>query len=116
MKQKEYILCSAVWFNDHKQYKQQPTNIKEGFVITGRRHSDCYQTLTSITGDCDTFLKLNGITSDDCRKGAGFITNLNRFVDRKEGWSIAIENDQVIYGKEASDNGEDSILISENLY
>jgi hypothetical protein len=46
----------------------------------------------------------------------GFLTSLNRYVDRKEGWIIAKKNKQIQWGLEASENGEDSALISENLY
>lgn len=34
----------------------------------------------------------------------------------QEGWKIAKENNQIQWGLEASENGEDSQLISENLY
>ena len=35
---------------------------------------------------------------------------------QKEGWKIAKENNQIQWGLSASENGEDSQLISENLY
>jgi hypothetical protein len=50
------------------------------------------------------------------RDNQGFLTSLNRYVDRKEGWIIAKKNKQIQWGLEASENGEDSALISENLY
>ena len=50
------------------------------------------------------------------RENQGFLTSLNRYVDRKEGWKIAKENNQIQWGLSASENGEDSQLISENLY
>jgi len=46
----------------------------------------------------------------------GFITSDNRYVNRREAWKIAKASNQIKYGLEASENGEDSMLISENLY
>jgi hypothetical protein len=61
-----------------------------------------------------TLLKLK--TKIYLRDNQGFLTSLNRYVDRKEGWIIAKKNKQIQWGLEASENGEDSALISENLY
>lgn len=47
---KEFILCAAIYINDGKKHSQQPVNIKTGYVICGRRHNNCYQTIKSITG------------------------------------------------------------------
>jgi len=116
METKEHILCAAIWVNDGVEHGQQPTNIEIGFVVCGRRHNNCYQTITDLTGDCNTYLKSLGLTDNDYRDQQGFITSLDRFVDRKEAWKIAVENNQVVIGVEATENGEDSILISENLY
>ncbi len=95
MGQPEKILCAAIDFN--------------GTIIPGHRHGDCYQILRDL---------IKGITDAELpgREKQGFLTSENRYVNRKEGWEIAIKNGQVIYGKEASDKAEDSILISENLY
>lgn len=45
----------------------------------------------------------------------GFITNKGRFVDRKEGWTIAVKNNQIVRrcGGDTTDGGT---LYSENLY
>jgi len=58
------------------------------------------------------------MSSEDHRKHQGFITSLDRYVDRKEGWKIAKANNQIQYGLIVSEdeNEEESILISENLY
>lgn len=92
--QKEYILCAAI---DYK-----------GLIISGYRHSDCYKVLRELKGECD----------EPDRTHHGFLTSLNRFVNRKEAWIIAKENDQIKFGLKAStaENEDDSILISENLY
>ncbi|WP_307288856.1 hypothetical protein [Pedobacter agri] len=50
------------------------------------------------------------------REHQGFLTSKNRYVSRKEGWNIAKANNQIKLGLEASENGEESQLISENLY
>lgn len=94
---KEYILCSAINVND--------------IVVCGRRHSDCYDTLNRIRVSCDVIVK-----HVPDRKEQGFLTSNNRFVDRVEAWKIAKYNNQIKYGIEVSDNGDNSELISENLY
>jgi hypothetical protein len=59
---------------------------------------------------------INSMTVEEQRKHQGFITSLDRYVDRKEGWNIAKANNQIQFGLTASENEDDSILISENLY
>jgi len=86
----EYILCAAIKY--------------DGNIISGFRHKDCSKILKLINPNHND-LYING-----------FLTSKNRFVGRKEAWKIALANDQIKFGLEASDNGEDSILISENLY
>ena len=91
---KEFILCSAINYN--------------GTIICGHRHSDCYKVLRELFAEP----VLPG------REHQGFLTSLNRFVDRKEAFKIAKENNQIRYGLKASENEDenDNILISENLY
>jgi len=127
MNSEEFIICAAIHIKDSIVHKEQPDNIKIGFVIAGRRHGDCYRTITDILGTpTNDYLKYLGIESDP----SGFITSTNRFVDREEAWKIAKEQGQIIHGLEASDwDDQDdllkgftgterpkSILISENLY
>lgn len=88
----EFILCAAIDY--------------EGLIISGHRHSDCYNVLRTLKPDA----------VDPERDKQGFLTSENRFVHRKEAWDIAIRCNQVKYGKDATDNGDESILISENLY
>ena len=91
----EYILCSAIDYY--------------GNLISGFRHKDCNNIIKLINPN---------ITEEQLpsRQYQGFLTSKNRFVGRKEAWKIALANDQIKFGLEASDNGEDSELISENLY
>ena len=119
MEEKEFIICAAIYINDGKFHDQQPININKGFVVCGRRHNNCYQTIQSITGlgVNETIGELiKSLNTEEIIKHQGFVTSLDRYVDRKEGWIIAKNNNQIQYGLYASDNGEDSILISENLY
>jgi len=116
MKTDEWILSAAIWINDGKIHKQQPVNIDIGYVVCGRRHHNCYQTICDVLGIDDVNKAIGniirGTSEEDMKKHQGFITSKNRYVDRTEGWKIALENDQVKYGKECTDD----ILISENLY
>lgn len=113
---KEYILCAAIHFNDGKEHEHQPDNITHGFVVSGRRHHNCYATLSAIAESINLQDRIRLMLDKADRDGQGFITNLNRYVDRKEGWKIAKSANQIVHGLTASEAGEDSILISENLY
>lgn len=111
---KEYILCAAIYINDGIKHDQQPKNIDIGFVITGRRHHNCYQTIkdiTSLSPNQAIGNLISSLSEDEIRKHQGFITSLDRYADRR-----GLENNQIQFGLTASENGEESILISENLY
>ena len=101
MNKKEYILCSAIHFDDGIEYAHQPNNIKTGYVICGMRHHNCFMTLAIISNRNETQL--------DYEKEQGFLTNINRFVDRKEGMLIAVNSGQV-------EKSEKLSLYSEDLY
>ena len=119
MNSKEFIICAAIYINDGKIHEAQPENINIGFVVCGRRHHNCYQTIESISGlgVNDSIGELiKSLNTEELRKHQGFVTSLDRYVDRREGWRIAKQNNQIQYGYDTSENGEDSILISENLY
>lgn len=117
----ERILCAAIWYKDGQKHESQPINITEGFVIAGRRHHNCYATAKALAGLDETIkLKItnmeNTMTKEEYRRHQGFITSNNRYVDRREAYKIAKAQGQIKFGADASDNGEDSVLISENLY
>ena len=99
----ERILCAAIWFDDSKGYVHQPENIQTGFVVCGRRHHNCYATLVAVLGD-DKWVE----TKMDFEQVQGFVTSLDRFVDREEAAKIAYVAGQVdqLYER----------LISEHLY
>lgn len=113
---KEFILCAAVWINDGKVYTEQPVNIKVGYVVCGRRHNNCYKTIDIMKGGLNDYIKSLNLSDEDYHRGQGFVTSEDRYVDRREAWKIALKSGQIKFGKESSDFGEDSILISENLY
>ena len=92
---REFILCASLKFHDN--------------IVSGHRHSDCYELIRKM---CPNIAD----TSLPQREDQGFLTSLNRHVDRKEGWNIAKENNQIKWGLNASDDNEESQLISENLY
>lgn len=79
----ETIICSAIHYDDGKEYVHQPENIKTGLVISGMRHHNCITTKneTHICRD------LPGIQ--------GFITSNHRFVNRVEAREIALSTGQV---------------------
>lgn len=113
----EYILCAAIWYQDGKKYDEQPKNIESGFVVAGRRHSNCYMTVVAIAGiEKAVQKKLENVAFQMDRKmHQGFITNLDRYVGRAEAYQIAKDSNQIKFGAAAIDK-ENQILISENLY
>jgi alpha-D-ribose 1-methylphosphonate 5-triphosphate synthase subunit PhnL len=85
---KERILCAATWYKDLPLIMPEvlqirgyaPYNVHEGIVFSGWRHTNCLYQMVAITG------------KRDCEVGRhiqGFLTNFNRFVDRKEAGEIA---------------------------
>ena len=104
----EYILCAAIHYHFY-QYKTDehknalPKNIQDGIVISGRRHHNCI----------GVYHELTGIPTRRDSSTQGFLTNLNRFVDRKEGYQIARAAGQLQHDMHDKSN---PILISEDLY
>lgn len=99
---RENIICSALHINNEKEYVHQPKNIKQGYVVCGRRHHNCYVTLNMIDDNPD---RKNIIQ--------GFLTNQDRFVNRKEAFQIARCSMQI---KNLGEWNQDSILYSEDIY
>lgn len=95
-KDEEYILCAAVYVDNGNFYEHQPVNIENGIVISGRRHHNCLLTLFN------TNIDYKGRTIQ------GFITNKDKFVNRKEAGKIAFACGQT---KELEET-----LFSEDLY
>ena len=92
-KKQEYILCAAIWYKELPLIKPEllkprgfsPHNVDKGVVICGWRHGNCIYTKSAITGlrdaECGEFEQ-------------GFLTNLNRYVNRKEAGKIAYKAKQ----------------------
>lgn len=99
----ETIVCAAIHFDDGIPHEQQPKNIETGIVVCGINHSQC----NAIAGALQP--------SYDYKKGKttqGFLTNLNRFVNRDEGFQIALLSSQIETGKtQKSDK-----LYSEDIF
>ena len=99
----ETILCAAIYY---PEYCELPSgynliNIDKGLVLCGHRHYN-------IIGQCIGF-KLR--QADMGKYIQGFLTNTNRFVDRKEALLIAQNANQLKEGEHVFKE-----LYSENLY
>jgi hypothetical protein len=92
----ERIICAATWYKDLPMAHHSPVNIHEGLVLGGHNHAQILHQLVAITGKPQ---------HKSGERETGFLTNTNRFVDRKTGMLIAKEAGQV-----------DKSLSSEILY
>lgn len=107
----EYILCAANYYNDKIEHSHQPNNITSGFVICGRRHHNCIALFALMVG----FPYDEKSQQIHLTEVQGFLTNTNKFVNRRTAYKIAFEAGQ-IKGPN-SDRKENSIgLTSEDLY
>ena len=87
------------WYQDGKQYGQQPRNIENGIVICGLRHSNCFATIGGLLG-------LGNYDKDKIEEG--FLTSHSRYINRQEAAGIALDAKQVSgeirwYGLDSSD-------------
>ena len=94
---KDYIICSAIWFDDGKEYPHQPKNINTGYVIAGRRHHNCFMTNSIIN---DSKNKIKSIQ--------GFLTSNDLFLNRKDASDFAFKCGQI--------KSDSECLFSEDLY
>src|SRR5579859_7742284 len=104
----EYILFASIHFDNGKSYLFQPSNIKTGIVLNGHRHGCIFQQWAFFNTDV---LKLDVAGRQNIgfyEKEQGFLTNANRFVDRKEAAKIAFAAGQI--------QKEIQTLYSEDLY
>ena len=105
---KEYILCAAIWYKEIPLKKEipqvLPKNCDTGLVVLGHRHGQCMWTMSSLTGLRSVTNAADGVGEYE----QGFLTNTNRFVDRKEAGQIAFEASQTEELK--------TTLYSEDLY
>ena len=101
------ILCSAIWIDDGKKYEHQPKNIAQGIVICGRRHHNCLATIAFAYKDISLIAPLK----KDNKIIQGFLTDTDKFLDRKEAFKVAKNAKQII-----NNNLIGSILTSEDLW
>ena len=100
MRKDVYIICSAVWINDGKQHVHQPNNVESGYVVAGRRHCNCFHTLTMMHSDYMEYKKHH----PEC----GFLTSDNEWASRYKASRIAFKAGQI----DKLTNG----MSSEDLY
>lgn len=98
--QDEYIVSAAIYFNDKKLHNNQPININIGFVVTGRRHHNVFNTMEILSNNISLHTQYDHIQ--------GFITSKDYFVTREQAALIALAVGQI---KEPT-----TILFSEDLY
>lgn len=96
---REWIVCSATWFDDGKMHQGQPHNITTGKVYCGINHAHIF----SLIGGTVRSRRQSGIKAEI----QGFITNENRFVTRHEAGFIAYHAGQT--------RGQMRTLYSEHL-
>jgi hypothetical protein len=102
---KEYILCAAIWYKDFPSTVYGPGNISKGVVLCGHRHADIIHQHVSM---------LSRRQAEMGKYTQGFLTNTNRFVDRKEGMFIARNAGQLVEASQFKTTDHD--LFSEDLY
>lgn len=100
----EIILCAAIWYRDLMTPMYNVTNIDRGVVVCGHRHGHCISQVKALANLRTVTLAKDGVGEHY----QGFLTNKNRFVDRKEAAKIAIAAEQCLPNVET--------LFSEDLY
>ena len=83
----EYIVCSAIWFDDGVARAHLPRNIDTGLVACALRHCNCFTILRVAFPDREYLDGENSIQ--------GFLTSKGEFVTRQIAASIAICSGQI---------------------
>lgn len=91
MNKKEYIICSANWYDDGVAHVHCPKNISTGFITCGLRHHNCINTFAQIVG-FPYSKKSQKLQNTEVQ---GFLTNENNFVNRKQAYKIAKRANQI---------------------
>lgn len=98
-KEKERVLCAAIWYKDFDAPVHTVTNLNKGVVMCGFRHG-------LIIGQCTQLL---GKRQFEMGKYVqGFLTTKNRFLDREEAHKLFKDNGGIPEFKDE--------LYSEDLY
>lgn len=74
------IIASAIWYKDQPTAAYRPSNVEKGVVLCGFNHAQIIQQHVSIANKSQYQMG---------EHEQGFLTNDNRFVDRKEARIIA---------------------------
>lgn len=85
MKDKEYIICAAIWYDNDIELIHAPSPYQFGWTLCGHRHHQIIELYHSMTGK----------TSAQSRYQQGFLTNTNRFVSRVDAGKIALAAGQL---------------------
>jgi hypothetical protein len=115
----EFIICSAIIIRDGIEHKDQPLGVGKGFIMCGRRHGDCYKAFYAIGDSLGLHLIPKTLLKMTAAKDMGFLTNTNRFVNRREAMKIAMAAGQLLNPKLHEGKTEDDpmyILTSEDLF
>ncbi|MCB1712421.1 MAG: hypothetical protein KDH96_08075 [Candidatus Riesia sp.] len=96
----ERILCAAIWLKEVDRAHHRPINTPGGVVVCGHRHGHCISQIVALTGKR---------LPEQGEHVQGFLTNKNRFVDRKEAAKIWVANGGKL-------NYSDEDLYSEDIY
>jgi len=111
---KERVLCASIWYPDDSiVVAHKPRNIEYGIVFSGLGHAHCIsQAAASLYPNYRESDEHDKIRIQFNRTRVdGFLTSKNRFVDRFEGASLALDCgqiDKLNYNKKK--------LYSEDLY
>jgi len=83
--EREYVMAAAIYIDDEKTYQYKPFNINTGYVVSGWRHHCIWEIFGRET--VEKYMK--------SKWEDGFITNKNRFLNRKEALELVIKNGQL---------------------
>lgn len=97
-KDKEYILCAAIWYASDQELVHSPWPMPDGITLSGWRHCQIIEAYHALTGKPTQFPHAI----------QGFLTNKNQFVTRQEAAKIALSAGQI--------NKPIHELTSEDLY
>lgn len=110
---KEYIICSAIHYDNHIHYPHMDSyGINSGFVLGGYRHHNIIAVLPENTESKITLERAKELNIDWPIKDSdiiqGFVTSSGRFVDREEAAIIAFNAGQI--------TDKVDTLFSENIF
>lgn len=110
LKQKEWILCSAIWYKELPTQNLRAKNIDKGLLICGHRHGHCIDIVRQLCELRTVKIGPNSVGETE----QGFLTNLNRFVNRHEAYDIAESANQL--NDRLNHPTTNRYLFSEDLY